>query len=206
MKFNQRFNLRSLAAIGAAATGVLASAAQAHPGHATSGFLSGFSHPLSGLDHMLAMLAVGLWAWQLGAKNKSALWAVPATFVGVMALGGVLGASGVALPLVETGIVASVLVLGVLIAAAARLPLTASVAIVAFFALFHGFAHGAEMPQSASGAEFGAGFVAATAMLHFAGIGAAALIQKAQARPQLVLMRGAGAAIALAGVLLAVIR
>ncbi len=149
---------------------LLPSLAQAHPGipgH-THGFDNGLFHPLTGLDHICAMIAVGLWAAQRGGR---ALWLVPLTFVSVMAFGGALGMSGIALPFVETGIVASVLILGVLIAAAVRLPLMASAAMVGLFALFHGFAHGAEMPDTASGLVYGIGFIAATAILHLCGIG-----------------------------------
>jgi urease accessory protein len=171
--------------------------AQAHPGHGpASGFMSGLNHPLHGLDHILAMVAVGLWAAQLGGRS---LWAVPATFVSVMILGGALGMMGVPLPMVETGILLSVLALGLLIAAAARLPLAASMVIVGLFALFHGHAHGTEIPLAASGLSYGFGFVAATTLLHTAGIGLGLAAQKlASARA----IRYAGAAIALCGLCL----
>src|SRR5579883_978366 len=129
--------------------------ASAHPGHGTHGFASGFSHPLLGLDHILAMVAVGLWAAQLGGRS---LWAVPATFVGVMSVGGMLGLLGVPLPMVEAGILASVLILGLFIATAVRLPLAASMLLVGAFALFHGHAHGTEIPATASGLTYGLGF------------------------------------------------
>ena len=113
------------------------SAAQAHTGAgSTNGFAHGFAHPIGGWDHLLAMIAVGLWASQLAQSNKRALWMVPLSFVGVMIFGGVLGANGVAIPFVETGILMSVLVLGVLVAAAVRMPLAASVAIVGAFAVW----------------------------------------------------------------------
>lgn len=173
---------------------IVPSLAHAHVGIGqTGGFGHGFSHPLGGLDHLCAMLAVGLWAAQMGGR---ALWAVPLAFVTVMALGGILGMAGLNLPFVETGIVLSVLLLGVLIAASARLPLAASVAIVAFFAIFHGFAHGAEMPANASGFAYAAGFTFATALLHLCGIGLGVAIQRL-ATPQFV--RFAGAAIVLVG-------
>ena len=121
------------------------------------------------------MVAVGLWAAQRGAHG---LWLIPATFVLVMALGGLISTMGVFVPFVEQGIVLSVLVLGVLIAAALRLPLFASALIVGLFAVFHGHAHGAEMPASASGFAYGAGFVFATAFLHGLGIGAALLTRR----------------------------
>lgn len=142
--------------------------AQAHPNHCAAGFASGFTHPLTGFDHLLAMVAVGLWAVQLGGR---AVWTVPLTFVSVMTLGAVLGMSGMALPFVETGILASVLILGVLVAASLRLPLAVSTAVVGVFALAHGHAHGAEMPANASGFIYGVGFVGVTALLHLTGIG-----------------------------------
>src|SRR5262249_25638018 len=119
--------------------------AQAHilPGEA-HGFTSGLNHPLHGLDHILAMVAVGLWAAQLGGR---ALWVLPASFVGFMTLGGALGMSGMHLPLVEAGIIASVVALGIFVAASARLPLLASVAVTGLFAMFHGHAHGTEIPM-----------------------------------------------------------
>jgi urease accessory protein len=160
----------------------------------TSGFGNGLLHPLTGIDHLAAMVAVGLWAAQQG---KRAVWAVPLAFVATMALGGALGMAGLALPYVEQGIAASVLVLGVLIAAAARLPLAAGMLLVAVFALFHGHAHGAEMPSTASGLAYGAGFVAATALLHACGVGLGLTLKKLE-RP--AALRFAGAAVALCGV------
>lgn len=177
---------------------VLASAgtAVAHTGHgATDGFASGFLHPLLGLDHLLAMIAAGLWGARIGGR---ALWLVPAAFVGVMALGGIVGMAGFDLPLVELGIVGSVLVLGLLIAAAPRLPLWAPAAIVALFALFHGHAHGIEMPETASGLAYGIGFVLATALLHGLGLGLGLL---ATGRSPMALRLGGGA-IAACGALL----
>ncbi len=171
--------------------------AHAHPGHDVTGFAHGFSHPLSGLDHLLAMLAVGLWAAQMGGRAR---WAVPATFVGVMALGGALGMAGMHLPMVESGIAASVLVLGLLIAASARLPLAAAVPLVGLFAIFHGYAHGAEMPSSISGFAYAVGFMLATAALHAAGIGFGMGIQRVTSAP---IVRFAGAAIAVVGVAIA---
>jgi len=176
----------------------LPAVAQAHPGHGLAqGFAPGFAHPLLGLDHELAMIAIGLWAAQAGGR---ALWAVPATFVGVMALGGALGMAHVSVPFIEPGIAASVLVLGLLIAFAVRLPMVAAVPLVALFAIFHGHAHGAEMPETASGAAYGIGFLLATAALHGAGIGLGMLIQRCTVAP---VIRFAGAAIAVAGVYVA---
>lgn len=109
----------------------------------TAGFMHGFLHPIGGLDHILAMVGVGLWAAQLGGK---ALWAVPLAFVGAMAIGGALGIVGAPVPFVEPGIIASDLILGGLVVMATRIPLWASAGLVGFLAIFHGFAHGAEMP------------------------------------------------------------
>jgi urease accessory protein len=167
--------------------------AHAHPGHEVSGFVPGVEHPLMGLDHLLAMIAVGLWAAQLGGRAR---WAVPASFVGVMSLGGALAMSGWTLPGVEQGILASVLVLGVLVAAAVRLPVAASASLVGAFALFHGFAHGAKMPPNASGLAYGAGFALATAALHALGLAFGSLKQAAPA------LRLSGAAVAASAVLL----
>jgi len=147
---------------------LFAGTASAHTGgHGLTGFVSGLSHPLLGLDHLLAMIAIGLWAAQQGGR---ALWAVPAAFVGTMALGGVLAMSGLALPQVETGIAASVLVLGLLIATRRQWSVMAGIAIAAGFALFHGYAHGLEMPQASSPELYALGFVLATACLHGIGI------------------------------------
>lgn len=175
---------------------LIPAAAQAHPGHSVTGFSAGFAHPILGLDHVLAMFAVGLWAVQLGGR---AMWFVPLTFVATMMAGGGLGMAHVPLPFVEHGILASVLILGLLIAFAARVPLAAGMAIVALFALFHGHAHGAEMPESAAGLSYGAGFALATAFLHAAGIGAGLLVSRAA---QTLWVRLAGAAIAIEGAFL----
>ena len=168
--------------------------AHAHVGIGeTSGFLRGMGHPLSGIDHICAMVAVGLWASQMGGRS---LWLIPLTFLFVMATGGLLGMSGVTLPFVEQGITASVLILGVFIAAAIRMPLAASVTLVGLFALCHGHAHGAEMPASASGLQFAMGFVLATAVFHALGIGLGVAMKK-QGRPMVV--RFAGLAIICCG-------
>jgi urease accessory protein len=154
-------------AIGAAAM-LVPLAAQAHTGiGGASGFAYGFVHPVNGLDHILAMVAVGAWAAQVGGR---ALWLVPCAFVGTMILGGVLGMMGVGLPMVELGIVGSIILLGGLIALRTRLPLVASMALVGLFALFHGHAHGAEVPVGSSAALYAAGFAMATGLLHGAGI------------------------------------
>lgn len=144
--------------------------AYAHVGiGTTSSFMAGIMHPLSGLDHMTVMIAVGLWAALKGGK---AIWAWPAAFVGVMLVGGALGMLHMPLPFVEPGILASVVALGLLVAMAVDLPVSAGVAIIGLFALFHGHAHGTEVPENAGGLEYMAGFAMATALLHATGIAA----------------------------------
>lgn len=149
----------------------------AHTGiGAASGWADGLRHPFLGLDHLCAMIAVGLWAMQLGGRAR---WLAPATFVCVMAAGGWLGMAAIPLPFVEGGILASLLVLGALIAAAIRLPILASMALVGFFALFHGYAHGAEMPHSNSGLSYAFGFMLSTSALHLVGIIIASSLDRA---------------------------
>ena len=144
--------------------------AYAHVGiGTTSSFTAGFMHPLSGLDHMTVMIAVGLWAALKGGK---AIWAWPAAFAGVMLGGAALGMAHVPVPFVEPGILASVVALGLLVALAVDLPVSAGVAIIGLFALFHGHAHGTEVPENAGGLEYMAGFAVATALLHATGIAA----------------------------------
>jgi len=168
--------------------------AYAHVGvGTTSSFAAGFAHPLYGLDHMTVMIAVGLWAALKGGK---AVLAWPAAFVGVMLVGGALGMLHVPLPFVEPGILASVVALGLLVALAIDLPVSAGVAIIGLFALFHGHAHGTEVPENAGGFEYMAGFAVATALLHATGI-AAALGLGTRFRG---LVRAAGAACAAVGV------
>ncbi len=171
--------------------------AYAHVGTGTtSSFTAGLMHPLSGLDHMTVMIAVGLWAALKGGK---AIWAWPLAFVGVMLVGGALGMLHVPLPFVEPGILASVVALGLLVALAVDLPVSAGVAIIGLFALFHGHAHGTEVPENAGGLEYMAGFAVATALLHVTGI-AAGLALGSRFRG---LARAAGAACAAVGVGLA---
>lgn len=138
----------------------------AHSGHETSGF----AHPFTGLDHLLAMVGVGVWASLLAVKRPAAAYLVPASFIAMMLVGAAAGFAGIKLPLVEAGIVASVLLLGVLIIAAVRLPSAAAMVIVGLFAIFHGYAHAIEAPTSRT-AMYIMGFVAATAALHVAGLG-----------------------------------
>lgn len=159
------------------------------------GFGSGFAHPLHGLDHILVMVAVGLWSAQLGGR---AHWLVPASFVGVMMLGGALAMAGLRVPFTETGILLSVLVLGILVAVAARFPLAASMAIVGILAFFHGHSHGTEMPANAVGYLYGAGFALATVLLLASGIGLAYVVKSAR----MPVVRWAGAAITVAGICL----
>ncbi|MEW6633921.1 MAG: HupE/UreJ family protein [Pseudomonadota bacterium] len=167
--------------------------AYAHVGvGATSSFAAGFAHPLSGLDHMTVMIAVGLWAAMKGGR---AIWAWPLAFVGVMLVGGALGMLHVPLPFVEPGILASVVALGLLVALAVDLPVSAGIAVIGLFALFHGHAHGTEVPENAGGLEYMAGFAVATALLHGIGI-AAALGLGLRFRP---LIRAGGAACAAVG-------
>lgn len=194
MKYSSRYlKFAQLVALSLFAIGI-PSLAHAHIGiEHTGGWVHGFAHPVGGLDHFCAMLAVGLWAAQMGGR---AVWLVPLSFVTLMALGGVLGVAAVPLAYTELGIIMSLLVLGVLIAAAIRLPLAVSAFVVGVFALYHGYAHGAEMPQSASGLAYAAGFMLATALLHASGIGMA-LFAKGIGRAQL--LRLAGIAITLCG-------
>jgi len=157
--------MKTRSALAAVVLATASGAALAHPGHESASFFTGFTHPLGGLDHLLAMLAVGLYAARQPGATR---WMLPAGFVLAMLAGAGLGAIGVALPAVEAGIAASVLVFGLLIALAARLPLTVSLPLVAAFALFHGHAHHAEM-GGASLVTYAAGFALATALLHGAG-------------------------------------
>jgi urease accessory protein len=173
------------------------SAASAHIGMGdSSGFVHGFSHPIGGIDHILAMVAVGLFAAHLGGR---AIWLVPLSFVSTMAAAGVLGMAGVQLPYVEIGIGLSVIVLGLAIAVRLDLPTSAATALVAFFAIFHGHAHGAEVPDDVSGLAYGAGFVSATALLHVAGIGVGLMVGYAGQTYGSRLLQIGGGAISLAG-------
>ncbi len=160
-----------------------------------AGFVAGLLHPVSGMDHVVAMVAVGLWGAQLGAP---AIWLLPVTFPLVMALGGFLGLVGVPLPGVEIGIAASGLLLGALVATQSRPPLWLAAAIVGVFAVFHGHAHGTELPPGHSGLLYSAGFVVATGCLHAIGV----LIGLVHRWPWgRTVLRLAGAGIAVAGLL-----
>jgi urease accessory protein len=190
---------RPLALLALTLLALLPTAALAHTGHAAAGGLaSGFLHPLGGLDHVLAMVAVGLLAWNLGGR---ALWLVPFAFVAAMAAAGAIGMAGTALPLVELGIGLSVVAIGGLVALGLRLPTALAMGIAAVFAIFHGHAHGTEMDPTASGLAYGLGFAAATALLHATGILAGLGLGRLAAGGG-ALSRASGAAIAALGVLI----
>ena len=166
----------------------------AHTGEGSGGFVSGLAHPLFGPDHVVAMVAVGLWGAFLGAP---AIILLPVVFPLVMAIGGVLGIIEVPIPAVETGIAASAIVLGLMVALAARPPLWIAIVLVGAFAIFHGYAHGKELPNGANAVAFSAGFVIATGALHLAGIAFGLLARWPAGR---IAVRAAGGAIALTGV------
>jgi urease accessory protein len=172
--------------------------ASAHTGHVTLGFGQGFVHPMSGVDHILAMVAVGIFAANLGGR---ALWAVPSSFVALMAIGGALGIAGISLPLVEIGIAVSIIVLGLAVAVRYEWPIAAAMALVGAFAIFHGHAHGAEMPANASGVAYAIGFVLATGLLHLFGIAIGVGVAQAGQRYSQRITQAGGLALAVAGVL-----
>ena len=183
-----------------AATTLLALVVSSAPVHAhvqtgeASGFLTGVGHPVSGLDHVVAMIAVGLWGAQLGAP---ALWLLPVTFPMMMALGGLVGLLGVALPGLEVGIAASAVVLGLVMMFALRPRLAVAVALVAVFAIFHGHAHGTELPPGQSALLYSMGFVVATGCLHGVGIAIGVIHRWRWGQ---TLLRAVGAVVALAGI------
>ncbi len=178
----------------------------AHPGHAgghdEASFAHGFMHPLGGLDHLLAMIAVGLLAWLVAERTGSrrSLWLVPAAFVGMMAMAGLAAVQGFGLPLVELGIGLSIVAIGAAVALGATLPVAGAMALVGFFALFHGHAHGTEMPADSSALAYGLGFVAATALLHGAGVAAGFGVGSVSRTRGVLAARIGGGAMALAGV------
>src|SRR5689334_22759619 len=185
----------------AAALVLVPSLALAHPGlpgH-THDVTTGFLHPLGGIDHILAMVTVGLLAAQLGGR---ALWLVPASFIAAMAAAGLAGMAGVGLPMTEIGIAASVVVLGGAVALRLAMPVAAAVALVGFFALFHGYAHGLETPETASGLHYGLGFIAATAALHALGIGLGLALGRFEGAFGRGLISMAGSAAALIGMVM----
>jgi urease accessory protein len=173
---------------------LLPSTASAHTETgAVGGFLSGFKHPLTGLDHIVAMVAVGLWGAFLGGR---AMWTLPVVFPVVMAMGGALGVMGVPMPGVETGIALSGVILGAMVALAARPPLWVAAVIVGIFAIFHGYAHGAELPEAANAMTFAIGFVISTGLLHLGGIAFGLLTKWPWGR---IAVRAGGVAIMLTG-------
>lgn len=173
--------------------------ASAHPGHEhASSFMTGFMHPMVGLDHLLAMLAIGLWGASLGGR---ALWAVPVAFVATMLFGGGLVIAGVQIPFIEQGIALSVILIGALLVSAVRFPVVASVSIAGLFAVFHGAAHGVEIPLHTNAMEYGLGFAAATLALHIVGLGFGTTMIRFQTP---IVTRVTGSLIALAGVFLAI--
>jgi urease accessory protein len=177
---------------------LLPTAALAHTGVGDGhGFIHGVAHPLGGLDHVLAMVTVGLFAWQLGGR---ALWLVPATFLLAMAAGGALGIAGLPVPFAEFGIAASVIVLGAIVALSIKAPVAIAMGLAGLFALFHGHAHGTEMPLDASGLNYAAGFLLATALLHAGGIAVGFLIGRIGDAYGRLTYRVAGGLVALAGV------
>jgi urease accessory protein len=185
----------------AAAFVLVPAAAFAHTGHADAGGLAsslmhGLAHPITGIDHVLAMVAVGVLAAQLGGR---ALWLVPLSFVAVMAAAGTFGMAGIRMPSAEVGIALSVVVLGVAIAVSRKLPALATMALVGFFALFHGYAHGAEVPAAASAFSYAAGFIVATALLHAMGVGLGLMLGLEGGRLGRRLVQACGVAMALLG-------
>lgn len=173
--------------------------ASAHPGHEhASGFMTGFMHPMLGSDHLLAMLAVGLWGASLGGR---ALWAVPVAFVATMIFGGGLVIAGVQVPFIEQGITLSVILMGALLVSAIRFPVIASVCVAGSFAIFHGAAHGVEIPLHTNAIEYGLGFATATLALHVVGL----VFGTAMVRIHTpIITRVTGSIIALAGIFLAI--
>jgi len=185
-----------------AATILIASAvpAFAHLDPAEHGsFMAGASHPLFGVDHILAMVAIGLWAALLGTNDRRTLWLVPAAFVGTMLAGFLAAAAGSPLPLVEPVILASVVVIGLLAAAAFAVPIAAAMTLAGIFAFFHGHAHGVEM-GAASPFAYGAGFALSTALLHIAGVAIGMAPVRLHGQAGRSISRIAGAATAFGGI------
>ena len=170
--------------------------AQAHSSQGMAdGYISGFLHPIFGLDHVVAMVAVGLWGAILG---NPAIWLLPVVFPLVMAFGGVLGVAGVPLPGVEIGIALSAIVLGIMVAMALRPPLFVAAIIVGMFAIFHGHAHGAELPKAANALAYSMGFVMSTGMLHLSGVAFGLLDRFAQGKLAIRILGGVISLIGLA--------
>lgn len=173
----------------------VATAANAHEGAGgLGGFASGFMHPILGWDHVVAMVAVGLWGAFLG---RPAIWILPVVFPLVMAFGGALGVMGIPIPAVETGIASSAIVLGIMVAMAARPPIWVAAVIVGAFAIFHGHAHGTELPHAANPLFYSLGFVIATGLLHLCGIAFGLIVRWPAGK---IAVRAGGGLIALAGI------
>jgi urease accessory protein len=168
----------------------------AHPGHGGNGFAPGLTHPFTGLDHLLAMLAVGLWAVQL---DRRARWPIPLTFIAMMIAGGILARFQFGLPLVQSGILASILIIGLMLLFALKLPLTVGAALAGAFALFHGYAHAIEMPAGAGAITYTIGFVTATTLLICVGM-VVGQVFSALNRPRWI--RACGGALCIAAMLL----
>lgn len=168
-------------------------AALAHPGHA--GAVHVFVHPVTGIDHVLAMIAVGVLAAQFGGR---ALWLVPTSFLVAMAIAGVIGMAGIPVKIVEAGIGLSVVILGLMIAFQIKPPRLVAMVVVGFFALFHGYAHGSEMPNGLAALSFVAGFLVTTALLLAAGVGLGLLLQRRILSRRLI--QAGGGAMALVGI------
>lgn len=183
--------------IAVAALVALPGLAMAHTGAgANNGFGYGFGHPFSGLDHIAAMVAVGALGWQAGGVAR---WMLPATFILVMAGGGALGLAGIGLPMVEAGIAASIIVLGLMVGLSLKSPLVPALILVAAGAVFHGHAHGMEMPGTVRGLDYALGFLSATAVLHIGGLTAGLLLVHLGNRSEMPLLRAAGGMTALLG-------
>jgi urease accessory protein len=174
-----------------------ASTAFAHPGlHHVAGMAAGLFHPISGLDHILAMVAVGLWAAFAGGRS---VWVLPVAFVGLMVGGAALAMHGIHLPMVESGILISVVALGLVLALGIRMPVVPAALLVGLFGVFHGYAHGLEITANASGYEYGLGFACSTMALHICGI----LLGQGLMRFQMPLYKVLGGVIASGGIALA---
>lgn len=189
----ETFARLALVALGHAALLAACGPAFAHTGSGSGGFIGGFTHPVFGLDHVVAMVAVGLWGAFLGPP---AIWLLPVVFPLVMAGGGAVGILGLPLPGVEVGVAVSAIVLGLMVALAARPPLWVAAVLVGAFAIFHGHAHGSELPPGSDAVAFSVGFVVATGLLHLVGIAFGLLARWPAGR---VTVRAAGGAIALTG-------
>lgn len=172
----------------------ISSVALAHPGHEMSGFYTGLAHPFTGLDHLLAMVAVGLWAAQWGGHAR---WQVPASFIALLCLGGIVGINGFTLPGTEWGVAASLVVFGVFVALGSKLSVGTGILISGVFAFFHGAAHGVEIPNVSMGFAYSMGFVVASALLHASGF-----LTGYATRFVPLVVRFAGAAIASTGAVL----